>query len=115
MCLFAPDEDLPRILVKNTILNAVYTFPYHGCNISKESIMYTETVSRIRKASVAFDRGWSDRDTTIKSKVRVYTACNPRNVGRTMKQLVIGGLFLIVMVTFQMVFMMDSDYPSDYL
>lgn len=67
----------PKILVKNTRLEVVDTFPYVGSIISKYSSLDAGIVSRTQKESVTFGkleiRICSDGSIIIKTKVSEYS------------------------------------------
>ena len=81
--MFTPPPGLPysepNILVNDTRLKVVDTFPYLGSTVSRDRSQDFEIHSRIQKASVSFGklekRVWTDHSITIRTKVSIYKTC----------------------------------------
>ena len=69
----------PTIYINGKTLSVVEKFPYLGSTISNTNSLDAELDCRIGKAATTFgrlrQRVWSNRDLSIKLKIRVYVAC----------------------------------------
>ena len=67
------------IYINGKTLSVVEKFPYLGSTISNTNSLDAELDCRIGKAATTFgrlrQRVWSNRDLSIKLKIRVYVAC----------------------------------------